>query len=66
MATIVPMSEGGAVTSVPLLLGTGHRLLVTGPHDDSPLVCKQGVLRIIFAKSVVPHGRQQVVGLQSE
>ena len=50
----------------PLLVVTGHRLVVAGADDDAHGVGGLHVLRVVGIESPAPHGRPQEVTLQAE
>lgn len=43
-----------------------HRFVMGSPHYNAHLVCQFSVLRVVFVKGAVPHGRPQVVGLKAQ
>ena len=48
------------------LMGTHHRLVVTGAHHDAHLVGNSWALGVVFVERCCPHGGPEVVGFQAK
>ena len=47
-------------------MGSHHRFVVGGAHDDTHLVGESWTLGVVFVKGSCPHGWPEVVGFQSQ
>ena len=54
------------LSSQVFLVRTHHRLMVRGSHHDAHLVSQSGTFRIVLIKGCSPHGRPEIVGLQTQ
>ncbi len=65
VGNIIPWSHLLATFAI-LMVRTHHWLMMRGPHHDAILIGKIRIHRVILIEVTAPHGRPQVVGLQTQ